>query len=115
MIPLKLGLVAADGADLPLRVGGKPIAGDVIALTRPSRNHRVRAGAGAPGAVDQPRILRAGEAHRQSSADDLTRLAAHDSDPFNRWQALQTLATRLLVQQCRADPRRQRCWKATTA
>src|SRR6185503_17362479 len=24
-------------------------------------------------------------------------LAAHDSDPFNRWQALQTIATRLLI------------------
>jgi aminopeptidase N len=31
------------------------------------------------------------------SADDLQFLAAHDADPFNRWQALQTLATRLLV------------------
>ena len=31
------------------------------------------------------------------SADDLRFLAAHDTDPFNRWQALQTLATRLLV------------------
>jgi len=29
--------------------------------------------------------------------DDLRFLAAHDADPFNRWQALQTLATRLLV------------------
>jgi aminopeptidase N len=31
------------------------------------------------------------------SADDLRFLAAHDVDPFNRWQALQTLATRLLL------------------
>ena len=31
------------------------------------------------------------------SADDLRRLAAHDSDAFNRWQAVQTLATRLLL------------------
>ena len=31
------------------------------------------------------------------SADDLRFLAARDADPFNRWQALQTLATRLLV------------------
>jgi aminopeptidase N len=31
------------------------------------------------------------------SADDLRFLAAHDLDPFNRWQALQTLATRLLL------------------
>jgi aminopeptidase N len=31
------------------------------------------------------------------SDDNLRFLAAHDADPFNRWQALQTLATRLLV------------------
>ena len=29
--------------------------------------------------------------------DDLAFLAAHDSDPFNRWQALQTISTRLLI------------------
>jgi aminopeptidase N len=28
---------------------------------------------------------------------DLLALSAHDADPFNRWQALQTLATRVLV------------------
>jgi aminopeptidase N len=32
------------------------------------------------------------------SPEDLRFLAAHDSDPFNRWQALQTLATGLLVE-----------------
>ena len=31
------------------------------------------------------------------SGDDLRFLAARDSDPFNRWQAVQSLATRLLV------------------
>ena len=31
------------------------------------------------------------------SADDLRFLAAHDTDPFNRWQAVQTLAHALLV------------------
>jgi len=30
--------------------------------------------------------------------DDLAFLAAHDSDPFNRWQAIQTLATALLIE-----------------
>ena len=29
--------------------------------------------------------------------DDLAFLAAHDSDPFNRWQALQTISMRLLM------------------
>src|SRR5262249_8362114 len=31
------------------------------------------------------------------SVDDLAFLAAHDSDPFNRWQALQTISMRLLI------------------
>ncbi len=29
--------------------------------------------------------------------DDLAFLATHDSDPFNRWQALQTISMRLLL------------------
>ena len=35
-------------------------------------------------------------------ADDLRFLAAHDSDPFNRWQALQTLAMSLLTANAKA-------------
>ena len=31
------------------------------------------------------------------TAADLDFLAAHDSDPFNRWQALQTVSTKLLI------------------
>ena len=31
------------------------------------------------------------------TSDDLRALAARDSDPFNRWQAVQTLATNLLT------------------
>ena len=31
------------------------------------------------------------------SAEDLKFLAAHDSDPFNRWQAIQSLANTLLI------------------
>src|SRR6202011_4742437 len=30
-------------------------------------------------------------------ADDLKFLAAHDSDPFNRWQAVQSLASGFLI------------------
>jgi aminopeptidase N len=32
------------------------------------------------------------------SNEDFALLAAHDSDPFNRWQALQTISTRLLIE-----------------
>jgi aminopeptidase N len=36
------------------------------------------------------------------SDDDLLSLLQHDSDPFNRWQSAQTVATRLLVQLARS-------------
>ena len=42
------------------------------------------------------------------SADDLKFLAAHDSDPFNRWQAVQSLAQYAARRECRGDPRRPR-------
>ena len=41
------------------------------------------------------------------AADDLRFLAAHDSDPFNRWQAVQTLAMALAHRQCRGAARRR--------
>ena len=40
--------------------------------------------------------------------DDLRFLAAHDPDPFNRWQAVQTLAMSLLTSECRGPARRAR-------
>ncbi|MFN3349748.1 aminopeptidase N [Pseudorhodoplanes sp.] len=96
VIPLKLGLVGADGADIPLRSGGKP-APDVVVLTEPVQtvvyeNVTQRPALSINRAFSAPVKLTA-----NLSAEDLQRLAAHDSDSFNRWQAIQTLATRLLV------------------
>jgi aminopeptidase N len=96
VIPLKLGLVGPDGADLPLQAGGKP-ASDVITLTKPSHtivyeNVPVRPVLSINREFSAPVKVNA-----NLSADDLRRLAAHDSDSFNRWQAVQTLATRLLL------------------
>ena len=48
-------------------------------------------------------------------ADDLDFLAAHDTDPFNRWQAVQTLAMALLKSQCRGAARRHSRRATTTA
>jgi aminopeptidase N len=97
VIPLRTGLVGQDGGDLPLTVSGKPMTGDVITLTQLAET-LVFAN------VTEPPVL---SINREFSApvkltanltsEDLRRLAAHDSDPFNRWQAVQTLATRHLV------------------
>jgi aminopeptidase N len=96
VIPLALGLVGANGADLPLTLDGRPLERGVIELTRPSQtflftgvNERpvpsVNRGFSAPIKLAIP-----------IEPDDLRFLAAHDPDPFNRWQAVQSLAIGLL-------------------
>jgi aminopeptidase N len=98
MIPLVLGLVGGDGRDLPLKMAaGKPVQGGVVVLTRSAETlsfidvpHRpvlsLNRGFAAPIKISS-----------DIAADDLRFLAAHDSDPFNRWEALQVLATLQLV------------------
>ncbi len=97
VIPLKLGLVASNGADVPLRIAGKPLPGDVLAFTTPSETIVFENVPQAPVLSINREFSAPIKLNTNLSAEDLTRLAARDSDPFNRWQALQTLATRLLV------------------
>jgi aminopeptidase N len=97
VIPLTIGLVGKDGADLPLTLDNRPLERGVLELTEPRQtftftgiNERpipsLNRGFSAPIKLSVP-----------IEADDLRFLAAHDSDPFNRWQALQTLAMSLLT------------------
>src|SRR5580698_1121074 len=92
VIPLTIGLVGKSGADLPLALDNRPLERGVLELTEPSQtftftgvNERpipsLNRGFSAPIKLSVP-----------IEADDLRFLAARDSDPFNRWQALQTLA-----------------------
>ncbi|UEM04022.1 aminopeptidase N [Skermanella rosea] len=99
-IPLALGLLDPSGADIPLRLAGEPgPAGTsrVLDVTEPEQVFEF---------VDVPRqpvpsLLRGFSAPVKLRApytdDDLTFLMAHDGDAFNRWEAGQTLATRLLL------------------
>ncbi len=97
VVPLTIGLVGKAGADLPLTLDNRPLAHGVLELTEPSQtftftgvNERpipsLNRGFSAPIKLSVP-----------IEANDLRFLAAHDSDPFNRWQALQTLAMSLLT------------------
>jgi aminopeptidase N len=98
VIPLALGLVGAGGRDLSLKPSdGRVLDHGVITLTRPADSVVF-------GEIDErpvPSLNRGFSAPirlvTDLSADDLRFLAAHDSDAFNRWQAVQTLAIRLLV------------------
>jgi aminopeptidase N len=98
VIPLALGLVGPDGRDLPLMLGdGRVLDTGVLTLTAPAQSFTFID-------VDEPPVpsLNRGfsapiKLVANLSAEDLRFLAAHDSDPFNRWQAVQTLSSRLLV------------------
>ena len=98
VVPLAVGLVGRDGRDLPLKLsGGRAIEHGVLSLTKPAETF-VFADIAAPPVASLNRGFSAPiKLSTNLSADDLRFLAAHDADPFNRWQALQTLATRLLV------------------
>jgi aminopeptidase N len=98
VIPLAVGLIGPDGRDMSLSFeDGRPIVRGVLGLTQAAQSftfmgvpHRpvlsLNRGFSAPIKVTA-----------NLSADDLKFLAAHDSDPFNRWQAVQSLANALLT------------------
>jgi aminopeptidase N len=96
VIPLAFGLVGKNGGDLPLVLDGKPLTRGVLELTKPSQSFvlsnvgerpipSLNRGFSAPIKLGLP-----------IEPDDLRFLAAHDSDQFNRWQAVQSLAMTLL-------------------
>jgi aminopeptidase N len=92
VIPLELGLVGTNGADMPLVLEGQRLDRGVIELTRPSQTF-VFTGIGEQ---PIPSLNRGFSAPIKLSLPiepgDLRYLAAHDPDPFNRWQGVQTLA-----------------------
>jgi len=98
VIPLALGLLGRNGRELPLKLAdSRALERGVFALTK-AADTLVFAD------VDEPPIP---SLNRDFSApirltanleaQDLRFLAAHDSDPFNRWQAVQMLAMRLVL------------------
>ena len=97
-IPIKLGLLGGDGSDLTLTLAnGDKCADGLIEMTK--RNERFRF----TGIRERPvaSLLRGFSAPvnitlEQSDAD-LQLLIAHDTDSYNRWQAAQDYATRILV------------------
>jgi aminopeptidase N len=96
--PVRFGLVGQNGDDMAFSgVSGARVEGDVIHLTEPSQTIVFE---GIP-ARPVPSLLRGFSAPARLSIDlpaaDLLFLLRADNDPFNRWQAAQTLATRTLT------------------
>ncbi|WP_211452145.1 aminopeptidase N [Collimonas antrihumi] len=102
-IPVAVGLLDANGKDMALRLStdGKGSTADettrVLELTKAQQTFRFVDVAEAP----VPSILRNFSApvvlDVEYSDAELAFLLAHDSDPFNRWEAGQRLATRSLL------------------
>jgi len=98
-MPLTLGLIASDGSALPVRLQGEADAASqkVLQLTEGKQQFRL---------VDLPEkpvvsILRDFSApvklNLQRSLEELAFLLSHDSDSFNRWEAGQQLASRIIL------------------
>ena len=97
VLPVALGLVGQSG-DLPLNTDSPAYAGDgLIVLDKPSLTVTFTDVPEMP----IPSLLRGFSAPARLELDladsDLLRQFSADSDPFNRWQALQSVATRALV------------------
>jgi aminopeptidase N len=103
VIPLKLGLVAANGRDMPLDLEGVGILNTPqIELTEKTRTFRFRN-------VPEKPVLSLNRGFSAPvrisgglSLKDRLFLMGHDADPFNRWEAAQSAATSLIVSTMRA-------------
>ena len=101
LIPLAVGLLGPDGRDLPLQLEGESPAAcgtRVLEVTAAEQSFTFVNLPAAP----VPSLLRDFSApvrvNHAYTPEALTFLFAHDSDPFNRWEAGQRLATQLLLQ-----------------
>ena len=97
-IPLKVGLLGANGQDLPLTLAdGTSLPGGLLEVTDREHVFEFRDIPSPP----TPSLLRDFSAPVRLTVnlepEQIEFLMRHDSDPFNRWQAAQTYATNLLT------------------
>ncbi len=98
VIPIRFGLVGATGGDMPLEtVDGRTLSDGLLVLDGPGMTVTFAEVATRP----VPSVLRGFSApvrlELALEEEDLLVLFRHDSDPFNRWQAAQTYAMRLML------------------
>jgi aminopeptidase N len=112
-IPLAIGLVGPDGRDMPLRLTGESSPGgttrllDVTSITQRFEFVDIPV-------APVPSLLRGFSAPVKVAFDyreeDLALLAAHDSDPVNRWDAAQRLFTNAVLQLAHAQRKLAPLW-----
>jgi len=98
LIPLKMGLIGANGDELPLKLDGNGAIGDgLLEVTDREQVFEFRDVPSPP----TPSLLRGFSAPVRLTIsldpEQIEFLMMHDKDAFNRWQAAQTYATNLLT------------------
>ncbi len=111
-IPLKLGLLGGNGQDVALKLeGGEALNDGVLPITKRKQVFRFADVPSRP----VPSLLRGFSAPVNVtidlSDDDVAFLMANDTDPFNRWQAANNYATRILVDNVRSLAKGKRASK----
>ncbi|MHB8708560.1 MAG: aminopeptidase N [Desulfuromonadales bacterium] len=100
LIPLAVGLLGPDGSDLPLQLAGDETPGGATRVLRVDAAEQTYRFVNVK-ALPVPSLLRDFSAPVRVdfayTADQLAFLFAHDSDPFNRWEAGQRLAMQVLL------------------
>ncbi|MEZ5775998.1 MAG: aminopeptidase N [Hyphomicrobiaceae bacterium] len=97
-VPLRMGLIGSNGQELDLRLAdGEEVADGLIELRRQKEVFRFTGVASRP----VPSLLRGFSAPVNLTVEltekDLEFLMVHDSDLYNRWQAGQMLASRIII------------------
>jgi aminopeptidase N len=97
-VPVKLGLLNADGKEFTLKSGGAPVPGGVVVLTKKKETFTFEEVGDRPipsllRGFSAPVKLNAGVAPR-----DMLTLMRCDSDLFNRWQTAQAFALKHMVE-----------------
>jgi len=99
-IPFSAGLVGPDGRDVPLRLEGEAGPSETTRVLSVKEPHQRFTFVDVP-AAPVPSLLRDFSApvilRFDYRPDELAHLMAHDSDPFNRWEAGQRLSRGLLL------------------
>jgi aminopeptidase N len=98
-IPFAIGFLGPDGKDRPVTLAdGSKLERGVLTLTK-AKERFVFVGLDERPVVSLNRGFSAPVKLTANLRDgDLAFLAAHDTDPFNRWQAVQTVASALLIE-----------------
>ena len=97
-IPLAVGLVGAGGAELPLRLATGDGLDNGVLQVRAARQEFCFADVAEKPLVSLLRNFSAPVKVRFEYADEeLAYLLSHDRDPFNRWEAGQQLASRVIL------------------